>query len=326
MAVLGMGNALVDILLKLESDETLSELGLVKGEMDMIEAAQMIHIQQKQEHLDKSQSPGGSVCNTIRAIASLGLPSGFLGKIGSDAVGAYYEKEIIASGASSYLVKTDGISGVSTVLISPDGERTMATFLGPAPTISPDDITAEILAPYQYMYVEGYLLVNETLVRSALMKARQAGLKVILDLANFNIVHAFRPLLDDIVPAYVDILLSNEGEAEAFTGLPPTEAMGKLTSMVEIAVITLGKEGAMAGKAGETVRVAAEGGMPVDTTGAGDNFAAGFLYGQAKGASLKQSAAIGSLLAGCVIDVVGPQIPHSCWGQIKLKVASILAR
>ncbi|MDR2626570.1 MAG: adenosine kinase [Dysgonamonadaceae bacterium] len=325
MSTLGLGNALVDILLKLENDATLAETGIVKGAMDMIDENQMIVIQRTLSHLERSQTPGGSVCNSMRAIANLGAPAGFIGKIGSDATGVYYEQALLEAGVTPYFAKTEGISGCCTVLISPDGERTMATFLGPAPTLRPEDIDENIVARYDYMYIEGYLLVNEPLVRAAMKKAKQAGVKIALDLSNFNIVNAFRGMLDDIIPAYVDILFSNESEAKAFTGLEPEEAIRTLADSVEIAVVTCGKEGSLVSGRGERLKIAAEGGKPLDTTGAGDHFAAGFLYGQSVGASLEQSARIGSMLAGYVINVIGPQILGEQWKQIKLKVSGILS-
>ncbi|MDR1980892.1 MAG: adenosine kinase [Tannerellaceae bacterium] len=324
MSILGLGNALVDILLKLDGDETLSQTGMAKGAMEMIDERQMRLIQHAQAHLERSQAPGGSACNTMRTLARLGVDAGFAGKIGSDAMGAYYEEALRSAQVTPYIVKAEGISGCCTVLISPDGERTMGTFLGPAPTLTPDDITEEMLRPYDYIYIEGYLLVNEALVRSAMEKAKQLGLKIALDLSNFNIVNAFRHLLDELIPGYVDLLFSNESEAEAFTGLKPAEAVRALSAMAETAVVTMGKEGALAAKGGDIIQVAAEGGEPVDTTGAGDSFAAGFLFGQSRGATLEQSARIGALLAGEVIGVTGAQIPDDRWRQIKLKVSGIL--
>ena len=323
MNTIGLGNALVDVLLKLENDDVLAEVGIQKGAMDMINQEQMIKIRKSQEGLERSQAPGGSVCNTMRAMAILGAKAGFIGKIGSDSVGEYYEEALKKANVSPYFAKTDGISGSCTVLISPDGERTMGTFLGP--TITPDEITEEMLSAYQCIYIEGYLLVNEELVRTTMQKAKKLGLKVALDLSNFNIVNAFRGLLDDIIPEYVDILFSNESEAEAFTGLKAHEAVKVLSEQVEISLVTLGKEGALVGSKGQVIAVPAEGGKPVDTTGAGDHFAAGFLYGQSVGATLEQSARIGSLLAGYIIDVIGAQIPDDKWEQIKLKVNSILS-
>lgn len=325
MSALGLGNALVDILLQLDSDTSLAETGIVKGAMDMIDENQTLVIQRALSHLERSQTPGGSACNTIRALANLGVAAGFIGKIGSDASGEYYEQALLEAGVTPYFTKIDGISGCCTVLISPDGERTMATFLGPAPTLKPDDISEELIAQYNVIYIEGYLLVNEPLVRATMEKAKRRGVKIALDLSNFNIVNAFKEMLDDIVSNYVDILFSNESEAKAFTGLEPAGAIGKLARMVDVAVITCGKEGALVSSRNKTVKVEAEGGNPLDTTGAGDHFAAGFLYGQSAGATLEQSARIGSMLAGHVIKVIGPQIPEEQWKQIKLKAKGILS-
>lgn len=323
--MIGLGNALVDVLLRLENDDVLPEIGIRKGAMDMIDREQMLSIRKAQEHLRRTQTPGGSVCNTMRAISFLGAKSGFIGKIGDDSVGKFYEEALEKAGVNAYFIKTEGVTGSCTVLISPDGERTMGTFLGPGPSITPDEIRDEVLSQYQCIYIEGYLLVNEPLVRSTMEKAKRLGLKVVLDLSNFNIVNAFRGMLEDIIPKYVDILFSNESEAEAFTGQKAADAVRTLSELVEVSLVTLGKEGALIGSHGQVYSVAAEGGKPVDTTGAGDNFAAGFLYGQSVGASLTQSARIGSLLAGYVIDVVGPEIPEDKWEQIKLKVKGILA-
>lgn len=325
MNTIGLGNALVDVLLKLESDNVLAEVGIAKGAMDMINRDQMVTIRKTQENLERSQAPGGSVCNTMRAMACLGAKTGFIGKIGDDTVGEYYEQELKKAGVAPYFLRTEGISGSCTVLISPDGERTMGTFLGPGPDITSKEIKDEILRNYNCIYIEGYLLVNEELVKGTMQKAKNAGLKVALDLSNFNIVNAFHGLLEDIIPNYVDILFSNESEAEAFTGLKARDAVKVLSEKVEISLVTLGKEGALVGSKGQVISVPAEGGKPVDTTGAGDHFAAGFLYGQSIGATLEQSARIGSLLAGYIIDVVGAQIPDDKWEQIKLKVNSILA-
>ena len=325
MKILGLGNALVDVLSKLESDETLVKIGIQKGAMDMISREQMYVIRKYQANTETTQAPGGANCNTMRAIALLGGQSGFIGKVGDDNLGEFYEEALLKAGVASYLIKTEGPSGACTVFISPDGERTMGTFLGPAPTISPDEITEDVLRGYDCIHIEGYLIVNEELVRETMKKAKRLGLKVALDLANYNIVNAYKGLLEEVIPQYVDILFANASQAEAFTGLPAQEAVKALEKQVHVALVTLGKDGSLIGSEGKFYHVDAEGGKPVDTTGAGDNFAAGFLYGQSVGASLVQSAQIGSMLSGYVIDVVGPQVPADKWEQIKLKVKTILA-
>ena len=291
----------------------------------MIDRQQMIAIRTAQERLPRKRTPGGSVCNTMRAMAHLGARTGFIGKIGDDEVGRFYEEALLEAGVTPHFMRTEGPSGSCTVLVSPDGERTMGTFLGPGPSIAPEEISEELLSLYQYIYIEGYLIVNEPLVRATMEKAKRLGLKVALDLSNFNIVNAYKELLEDLIPAYVDILFSNESEAEAYTGQKADEAVRTLSGLVEVSLVTLGKQGALIGSRGQVFSVPAEGGKPVDTTGAGDHFAAGFLYGQSVGASLERSARIGSLLAGYVIDVVGPEIPGDKWEQIKLKVKEILA-
>lgn len=326
MKILGLGNALVDVLSRLDDDKTLVSIGIQKGAMDMISKEQMVLIREYQKGVQTTKGPGGANCNTIRTISLLGGESGFVGKVGDDDLADFYEQAIKGSNAHSHLIKTTGMSGSCTVFISPDGERTMGTYLGPAPTITPDEITDELLGNYDCIYIEGYLIVNEELVRETMKKAKRLGLTVVLDLANYNIVNAFKELLEDIIPKYVDILFANESETEAFTGKTAEEAVEILEKQVHISLVTLGKRGSLIGCEGMVIHVDAEGGKPVDTTGAGDNFAAGFLYGQAVGASLKQSAQIGSLLSGYVIDVIGAQIPNDKWPQIKLKVKDILAQ
>ncbi len=325
MKILGLGNALVDVLSKLESDDLLADIGIQKGAMDMISKEQMVAIRKYQQGVETTKTPGGANCNTMRAISLLGGESGFIGKVGDDSLADFYEEAIRSAGAAAYLIKTTGMSGSCTVFISPDGERTMGTYLGPGPTILPDEITDELLKQYDCIHIEGYLIVNDTLVRETIKKAKRLGLKVALDLANYNIVNAYKGLLEELIPQYVDILFANASEAEAFTGLPAQEAVKALEQQVDIALVTLGKEGSLIGSQGHFYHVPAEGGKPVDTTGAGDNFAAGFLYGLSVGATLEQSARIGSMLAGYVIDVVGPQIPADKWEQIKLKVKAILS-
>lgn len=326
MKIIGIGNALLDVLLRLDSDYTLSEMNVQKGAMDLIDETQMKEIQKAQSGLQRSEAPGGSVCNTMRAMSHLGADVGYIGKIGNDHVGKVYEEETRKAGVNPFFVRTQGISGCSTVLISPDGERTMATFLGPAATLVDAEITDEVLQQYDCLYMEGYLISNEKLFLPVLKRAKSLGLKVALDLSNFNIVNGFKKMLHEVIPTYVDILFSNESEAEAYTGLSAREAIKVLSEEVEIAVVTIGKDGVLVKKEELMVHDAALDSQVVDTTGAGDHFAAGFLYGYSLQATLEQSARIGSLLSGNVIETIGAQIPEERWEQIKLKVNGILRK
>ena len=324
MKILGIGNALLDVLLQLENDNTLTDIGIHKGAMDLIQEEQMIAIHKAQAGLNRNEAPGGSVCNTMRALATLGAKVGYIGKVGTDANGDMYEKALLNAGVTPHIVRTEGISGCSTVLISPDGERTMATFLGPAATLSASEISDETLNSYDCIYIEGYLISNEALFLPILQRAKKTGLKIALDLSNFNIVHGFKDLLSEVIPKYVQILFSNESEAETYTGLKAEDAVQKISEQVEISVVTIGEKGALVGSRGKYFAVPSLGRNPVDTTGAGDNFAAGFLYGLTRNASFIQASRIGSLLAGHVIETIGSQIPDERWCQIKLKVEEIL--
>lgn len=324
MKIIGFGNALVDVLLQLEDDRVLTEVNIQKGAMDMIDENQMIAIQRSQRGLKQSKAPGGSGCNTMRAIAKLGGTSGFVGKIGSDEAGIFYEEAVKEANVTPYFVTTDGISGCCTVLISPDGERTMGTFLGPAATLKADDISDETLLQYECIYIEGYLIVNDQFFEPIIKRAKSLGLKVALDLSNFNIVNAFKPLLTRVIPQYVDILFSNESEAEAFTELPAEKAIDRIAEMVDISIVTLGRKGALIKSKDQAIQVPVYGGAPTDTTGAGDHFAAGFLYGLSVNASLEQAARIGALLAGEVVALVGAELSNDKWPEIKLKVNEIL--
>ena len=326
MRIIGIGNALLDVLLRLESDSVLTEMGVKKGAMDLIDESKMREIQKTQSGLQRSEVPGGSVCNTMRAMARLGAEVGYIGKIGDDNAGKIYEDETKRAGVNPFFVRAEGISGCSTVLISPDGERTMATYLGPAATLSDEEIPDEILQPYDCLYMEGYLISDEKLFLPMLKRAKRLGLKVALDLSNFNIVNGFKDLLKEVIPEYVDILFSNESEAEAYTGLTAREAVNVITKDVEISVVTIGKDGVLVGDNSQIIHNPALDSNVIDTTGAGDNFAAGFLYGYSLGVSLEQSAKIGTLLSANVIETVGAQIAGERWAKIKLKVDDILRK
>jgi sugar/nucleoside kinase (ribokinase family) len=326
MKIIGIGNALLDVLFRMENDDILNDLALKKGAMDIIDESKMVEIQNLEKTLASSMAPGGSVCNSMRSMARLGASAGYIGKTGDDKQGDIYNAEITKAGVTSFLVRKPGRSGCSTVLVSPDGERTMATYLGLAATLSNDEIPDNVLKQYDCIYVEGYLVSNDNLFLPVLQRAKNLGLKIALDLSNFNIVNGYKELLKTVIPAYVDILFSNESEAEAYTGLSAEKAIVEILKEVEISVVTTGKRGALAGNKDKIIHQPALDASVIDTTGAGDNFAAGFLYGYSNGASIEQSAQTGALLASNVVEVMGAQIEDERWGNINLKVCEILRK
>lgn len=315
--ILGIGNALVDIIALLDDDQTINNLGLPKGGMTLVDRDLSDRIRQGLLNQKTKVATGGSVANAMNGIANLGVPCGFMGSIGRDDLGKLFEEDLKAHAIDRVLRYADLPTGRAVCLIGPDGERTMATYLGAAVEMTPEDITPEVLSGYQLFFIEGYLVFNHALIMAAASQAKSSGLTIALDLASYNVVEANRAVLDELVDNYVDIIFANEEEAVAFTGLSPVEALGQLARRCDIAVVKVGKEGAYVRQGGQQFHIPALGSEAVDTTGAGDFFAAGFLAGLAKGYDLEKCGKLGALLAGKVIKTAGAKLEPAEWVEIR---------
>ncbi|MBP1640481.1 MAG: PfkB domain protein [Bacteroidetes bacterium] len=314
--ILGMGNALVDILTVLESDELLHQLKLPKGSMQLIDRDMMNRISGRTKEYSKNMVAGGSASNTLNAVARLGLPAGFVGKIGPDQIGEFYQADARTNGINPLLFTSENESGRCMVMISKDGERTMGTFLGASAELEARDITPALFEGYRIFHIEGYLVQNYDLIRTAINTAKAAGLTVSLDLASFNVVEANIDFLKEIIPDKVDIVFANEEEAKALTGKELQEALHELGNMCSVAVVKIGKDGSLIKHGDDVIRVQGFEANCVDTTGAGDIYAAGFLYGFANDLPLEMSGRIGSYLAARVVEEIGPKIQHERWSDI----------
>ena len=322
--VIGIGNAIVDIMTRLKDDNVLVKLNYPKGSMQLVNGSESERIKGEISEFIESLTPGGSVANTIHSLAMLGMESGFIGSIGSDVVGDLFENELKGAGVRSLLLRKSTSTGTAVAMITPDSERTFATHLGAAMELTADDISPSQMEGYNFLYLEGYLINNFELVRKACDSARANGLKIAIDLASFNVVEAFRKQFNELVDNYVDIVFANEDEALALTGLPPEEALENLASRCEIAVVKIGSRGSLIRRGDEIIRVGVMGVNLVDTTGAGDLYAAGFLYGLAKDEPLDVCGSIGALLAGNVIEVMGPKMDQQRWEIITAEVLTLL--
>ncbi len=320
--VLGMGNALVDILIKLENDNVLATYDLPKGSMQLVDRLKAERILAGTKDLDKTIASGGSAANTIHGLAALGVSTGFLGTIGKDNWGELFEQDIASNNIEPKLIYSNTESGRAIALVSKDSERTFATFLGAAVELSADNIDEEIFRGYNYLHIEGYLVQNEDLIKKAVILARQLGLKVSLDLASYNVVEDNLDMLRELVKNNVDILFANEEEAKIFTGKNPGEAIFDIAKDVEIAVVKLGKNGSIIKRGNEFTEVGVVKANSIDTTGAGDLYASGFLYGLINGMTLKRSGEIGALLSGRVIEIIGPKPDKSMWDEIRKLIKS----
>lgn len=315
--VLGIGNALVDVLMRIENDNLLKEFNLPKGSMQLIDMGVAIEIENKTKELAREIAAGGSAANTINGLANLGVRCGYVGKIGNDLFGELFKEEMQNKQIETSLYTGTIETGRANTFITGDGERTFGTFLGSAVELNAADLSKEIFEDYDYLHIEGYLVFNNELIEKALKLAKESHLKISLDMASYNVVEANKDFLNKMVREYVDILFANEEEAKAFTGKEPAEAVKEIAEMCEIAVVKVGEKGSLIHSNGDACAAGIIKANCIDTTGAGDLYAAGFLYGLVHGKSLEECGRIGAVLGGNVVEVVGPKMDEQRWTRIK---------
>lgn len=313
-----MGNALTDILYQV-SEEDLIALNLPKGSMNLISMDKAREIQERFTNVRMRMVAGGSACNTITTIASLGGKAAFIGKIGNMGVGDFYREDLSRMGVAPIMLRSeDKMSGCSIVLITPDGERTFATYLGAALDLVPEDINIEAFRGYDIFHIEGYLVQNHALIAKAVKLAKEAGCRVSLDLASYNVILENLDFLRSLVHDYVDIVFANEEEAKAFTGKDDHQAnLLTLASECEIAVVKVGKNGSLVRMGEQQYQIGAVSTCCVDSTGAGDLYAGGFLYALGEGFDIRRCAEIGTIAAGRVCEVIGTKLSEETWEEIR---------
>lgn len=323
--VIGIGNALTDMLVNLKTDSVLSRYNLAKGSMSLVDNKLQTEISKSVAGLPYSLSLGGSAGNTIRAMAQLGCKVGFIGKVGKDTTGDFFQQALDNLGVEPIIFRGKERSGKCVSLISADGERTMVTHLGAALEMTAEEINASIFEGYDCLYIEGYLVQNHELIRKAAQTAKVCGLQVAIDLASFNIVAENLEFLRGLVKEYVDIVFANEDEAKTFTcEAEPLNALQAISELAELAIVKIGIKGALIKHGDEVVHVGIMAAAKrVDTTGAGDFYAAGFLAGLCDGLSLRQCGTIGAITAGKVIEVVGTTFGEDAWEDIHRLVSMV---
>ena len=325
MRIVGLGNALTDVLARLRSDLCFDELGLLKGGMQLIDEGRLLKIMSLFESLDTTLASGGSAANAVSGVTRMGVEGGFIGKVGRDAYGRFFREDMERNGVKTSLIECNQASGCAMTLITPDGERTFGTFLGAAATLGADELTYEMFAGYDVLHIEGYLVQDEALILRAVQLAKELGLQVSFDMASYNVVKENHHIIHILVENYVDILFANEEEAMAYANEEPRRAVETLARHCRIAIVKCGAQGSFIGCDGTIVEVPATPEVRVDSTGAGDLYASGFLYGLSQNCSLRLCGEIGSLLAGRVIKVIGTKMDDEIWAEIKLKVAAMIA-
>ena len=326
--LLAIGNAIVDVLAQTDDsfiDRQGTLYGMTKGGMTLIDERRAVEL-----YADMPQgieSSGGSAGNTIAGFASFGGRGAYIGKVAKDQLGDVFSHDLKAQGV---IFTTQPLAiGAQTarclILVSPDGNRTMNTFLGAAVELSPVDIDEELVSSSRITYLEGYLFdppQAKQAFRLAAELAHKAGRKIALSLSDPFCVNRHRADFQEFVKSHVDILFANQDEAMALYESENFEdAVSALQDVCEIVVITRGAKGSLVISGDDIFEVNAEPGVKViDTTGAGDQYAAGFLYGYTQGMTLQSCARLGSMAAAEVISHIGPR-PGVCYADLVKKAA-----
>ncbi len=306
---MALGNAIVDVIAKVD-DAFLASQNLPKGAMTLIDADQAEAIYGAMG--PAREASGGSAANTAAGIASFGGKAGFIGRVRDDQLGAIFEHDIRAIGVD--YATPHATSGMPTarcfVFVTPDAERTMMTFLGASTEIAPDDITEDALGGAKILYIEGYLW-DQPAAKAAVLKAADmahaSGAKVAFSLSDSFCVERHREEFRTLLCEQVDIIFANEAEITALYETNSFEEAADHAALdVAVAVLTRGAKGSLAIAGEDRAAVPAEDvGAVIDTTGAGDLYAAGFLHGWATGRDLETCARLGGLAAAEVISHLG---------------------
>ncbi|HET9733283.1 MAG TPA: adenosine kinase [Acidimicrobiales bacterium] len=317
--VLAVGSAIVDNL-ALVTDEELADAGLAKGSMTLVDAEEAASLW---DAVAGARVAGGSAANTAVGVSSLGGRAAFAGRVADDPVGDLFRTDLRSVGVDflSSPPVAGGSSGRCTILVTPDGERTMRTHLGSAPMLHGPSLTAAALARARYVYLEGYLWDSPDaagVAEAAMAAAREQGAGVALSLSDPGCVerHAseFTALLDG---GAVDAVFCNEDEAAALTGTADLDrVVGWLAARCQVATVTRGSRGAEVAAGDMVWQVPARAASVVDTTGAGDYYAAGFLFALCRGWTPEDCARLGNLAAAEVISVLGARPPAPLVGVV----------
>jgi sugar/nucleoside kinase (ribokinase family) len=316
LGVVAVGNALVDVLAQV-SEEFIAEQkklhGLEKGIMTLIDEARAVDLY-AQMGGDAIEASGGSAANTMAGFASFGGKGGFIGKVADDVLGKVYQGDMRSQGITfdTQPLIMGAPTGRSLILITPDAHRTMNTFLGASVELNPNDLDQDLIASAQVTYLEGYLfdrpLAKQAFIRAA-EYAHEAGHRVALSLSDPFCVDRHRDDFLNLVKNHVDLLFANEDEIKSLFQVKTfEEALDAVKDACEIAVLTRSEKGAVIVSGGKQIAVKAEPvSKVIDTTGAGDQFAAGFLYGFTEGFDLAECGRLGAIAAAEVISHIGPR-------------------
>lgn len=312
-------NALMDILVSVEEHD-IKELKLNKGIMHLVDQKQQNVLIERFHKQASTEELGGSSLNAIRTLTSLGAKTVFAGMIGKDSFGERIKTRMQELGIDAVLQESDESTGSCFILVTPDGERTMNTNLGASVLFDESLVPFEQIKNSRIFHFCGYQWGSPqqiNAIHKALQHAQQNKTHISFDVADPFVVEANRDDFIDIIDRYADIVFANEREASLLFNSNPEQACKRICQSGATAVIKLGAEGALIGKGDQMIDIAPISTSVMDTTAAGDMFAAGFLFGQAKGFSLKESGQMAAVLASDVISRIGAKVSDEALQKIK---------
>lgn len=324
--LIGIGNPIMDLLAHVPESFLTTHVAGEKGGMVLVDDTD-IEALVARLGTGYAMTPGGSAANAVLGATKLGLRTTFLGKIGGDVTARDYRANFIAAGGDGSRFKHTAVpNGRCLSLVTPDGQRTMRTHLGAAMTLSPDEVTTADFAGARHAHIEGYLMFNPALAEKVAATARAAGCTISLELSSFEVVNVARDWILSQLRKGVQVVFANEDEVRAlFQKDAPYDAHARqLASYGGIACVKIGKDGAWVAQGSELHRI-----EPVtvarvtDTTGAGDAWAGGFLYGHLRGYSLAGAGTLGSALGAECVQHLGPAIPDVHWLRLRALAQSL---
>lgn len=320
--VLGLGSACIDLLVSVEH-EFLDHVPGQKGGAEPIDFENLNRIIQAAEQKPR-MATGGSCANAIKGLTHLGVKCALLSKIGSDPLGHYFTDSMVKLGITPLFISSSSPTTRVLCLITPDGQRTMRFFAGSSSEMSDHHLEPSYIKGVRLVHMDAYSLYNGHLVEKMADMAKQANLLLSMDLSSFEIVHTFKDRMINLLTNKIDLVFANADEVQALTGLPPEEGCLKIQKWGLICVTLIGKEGCLVGHKDRVTHYPTSPACVVDTTGAGDLFASGFLYGYLRQLSLDQCAYFGNLLGGAVTEVTGTEMSTQKWKALRQEIASKL--
>jgi sugar/nucleoside kinase (ribokinase family) len=309
--VFGMCNALVDVQAQVD-EAILSQLGLQKGGMFLIDEAQRRYLVEHLAHRVVHSEAGGSGANTMIGVALLGGRACYTSKVAEDEHGVLYRRSLSEKGVKPNLATGEGSTGVSFILLTPDVQRTMCTYLGASQQLRPDEVNIDDLRQSRYLYITGYLWDTESqkqAVLHAMREANKAGVRVAFSLSDLFCVRRHKPDFQRLLEQHVDVLIGNAAEAQELSGADdPHQAARLLADYCDVAVVTMDSRGALIRQGSTVYEIPAFRVQAVDATGAGDMYAAGLLYGLCAGLSLEVAGRLAAYTAAQVVTKMGARL------------------